>query len=63
MNIMFLTGLSVALTLSIITSNNFYANKTTNTSINHFHNQASYYAKISNHLNNINNINNNPFFK
>lgn len=33
MNMILLTGLSVALTLSIMTVDNFYANKVTNTSI------------------------------
>jgi hypothetical protein len=56
MNMVLLTGLSVALALSIITSNNFYADKVTNTSINHFNKQASYYA--TNIINNF--LKNNP---
>lgn len=39
MNMMLLTGLSVALALSIMTTNNFYANKVTNTSIKDANNQ------------------------
>jgi hypothetical protein len=37
---MLLTGLSVALALSVMTSNNFYAEKVTNASINDFNRQA-----------------------
>jgi hypothetical protein len=33
MNMILLTGLSVALALSVITTNNFYVNKVTSTSI------------------------------
>jgi hypothetical protein len=46
MNMMLLTGLSVALALSIITMNNFYANKVTITSIKDGHRQIE--ATMSN---------------
>jgi hypothetical protein len=58
---MLLTGLSVALALSVMTTNNFYADKVTNASINQFNNQVSNYAEnniISSPLNTINNIGN-----
>lgn len=63
MNIILLTSLPIAIALSTITSNNFYTNKITNTSISHFNKQISHYAtNINNYLrnnplNNTNNIN------
>jgi hypothetical protein len=41
MNMMLLTGLSVALALSVMTSNNFYADKVTTASINDFNKQIN----------------------
>lgn len=40
MNMMLLTGLSVALALSVMSSNNFYANKSTTASIKQFDEQS-----------------------
>jgi hypothetical protein len=39
MNMLLLTGISVALALSVMTTNNFYVNMTTNTSMHDTHKQ------------------------
>jgi len=52
MNMILLTGLSVALALSVMTTNNFYVEKVTNASINDFKDQTKTYA--SNIMRNIN---------
>jgi hypothetical protein len=43
MNMIILTGLSVAFALSIMSTNNFYADRVTNTSIKDAHKQAEAY--------------------
>jgi len=60
MNMMLLTGLSVALALSVMTTNNFYVDKVTTASINQFNEQTLEHAKntlgtdfVKNPINNI----------